>query len=319
MNKNLIIPRTILLVCFALAACGPLAAETTAQQAPPAVSKEVTAEFEKALASAKEGTSGARHRLAVRRVIRDAEESLAAHANSPSRFAILGFIFRARQQFIALDDDAGNRKALLETCRELVKAPDELAGLRLEADLLLSQAEIAKQGANAEARGKALRPFVDRYLDTPVAAKVLRLAMVMALELGDSRLVTDLQEMIEERFAGDLEMIAFQRDKLGGQVFGAPFTGTFERSDGKMVRFPMDGLGHSTMFVFWSKDDGQELLKGVAAAALAKKDELAGRLEIVSFNLDGLPDAGESIVRGLGADWQVLRLPGGRKSPIYDA
>ncbi len=303
-----------------LTAFGTLVPMAGAQEATPAVSKEVTAEFEKGLAAAKEGSSAARQRLAVRRVIRDAEESLASHANSPNRFLILEFVFRARQQLIALDDDAESRKALLETCRELVKAPDELAELRLEADLLLSQADIAKQGANAEARAKALRPFVDRYLDTPVAAKVLRLAMVMALELGDNRLVTDLQEMIEERFAGDLEMIAFQRDKLGGQVFGAPFTGTFERSDGKIVRFPMDGLGRSTMFVFWSKEgDGEELLKGIAAAALEKKEELAGRLEIISFNLDGLPDAGESIVRGLGADWQVLRLPGGRKNPIYDA
>lgn len=320
MRKNFIIPRALLLGFSGFAAFGTLVPKATAQEAAPAVSKEVITGFEKALASAKEGSSAARHRLAVRRVIRDAEESLASLANSPSRFLILEFLFRARQQLIALDHDAEHRQALLETCRELVKAPDEFAGLRLEADLLLSQAELAKQGANAEARAKALRPFVNRYLETPVAAKVLRLAMVMALELGDNRLVTDLQEMIEERFAGDLEMIAFQRDKLGGQVFGAPFAGTFERSDGKMLRFPMDGLGRSTMFLFWSKDDGGgEVLKGLAAASLEQKEELAGRLEIISFNLDGLPDAGESIVRGLGVDWQVLRLPDGRKNPIYDA
>ena len=320
MRKNYIIPRALLSGFFAFTAFGLLVPKVIAQEAAPAASKEVIAEFEKALASAKEGSSEARHRLAVRRVIRDAEESLASHANSPSRFLILEFIFRARQQLIALDNAAENRTALLETCRELVKAPDEFAGLRLEADLLLSQADLAKQGANPEARAKALRPFVERYLDTPVATKVLRLAMVMALELGDNRLVTDLQEIIEERFAGDLEMIAFQRDKLGGQVFGAPFAGTFESSDGKRVRFPMDGLGRSTMLVFWSKEGGgEQVLKGLAAAALAKNEALAGRLEIISFNLDELPDAGESIVRGHGVDWQVLRLPGGKKNPIYDA
>ena len=101
--------------------------------------------------------------------------------------------------------------------------------------------------------GQVDRQFVPHEALT--GAKVLRLAMVMALELGDSRLVTDIREMIEERFASDLEMIAFQRDKLGGQVFGAPFCGTFERSDGKTLRFPMDGLGRSTMFLFWSKEN----------------------------------------------------------------
>ncbi len=320
MRKNFICPSILCLGVFCLTAFGLLTLNTTAQEASPTVSKEAIAELDKALEAAKEGDSEARQRLAVRRVIRDAEEQLASNAKSPGCFLILEFIFRAQQQLIALDDDSKHREALLATCRELIKAPDEFAELRLEADLLISQADLAKKGANSEVRANALRPFVERYLDTPVAAKVLRLSMVMALELGDNRLVTDLREMIEERFAGDLEMIAFQRDKLGGQVFGAPFAGTFERSDGKTLRFPMDGLGHSTLCVFWSKENGgEDVLKGLAAASLENKDKLDGRLEIVSFNLDGLPDAGESIVRGYGVDWQVMRLPDGRENPIYDA
>jgi tetratricopeptide (TPR) repeat protein len=320
MRKKFIIPNTASIGILCLAAFGLLAPNASAQDAAPVVSNQAITELDKELDSAKEGSSEARQRLAVRRVIRDAEEQVASQKDSPNRFPILEFLFRARQQLIALDDATEHRTALLETCRELIKAPDEFAELRLEADLLLSQAELAKQGANTEARAEALRPFVERYIDTPVAAKVLRLTMVMALELGDSRLVTDLQETIEKRFAGDLEMIAFQRDKLGGQVFGAPFAGTFERSDGKMARFPMDGLGRTTMFVFWSKEEGgEELIKGMAAASLKMKEELAGRLEIISFNLDGLPDAGESFVRAQGVDWQVLRLPDGRKNPIFDA
>lgn len=282
--------------------------------------KTTIAELDKALAAAEEGSSKARQRLAVKRVVRDAEAILESLADSPDRFPVLAFLFRARQQLVALDDDSDNRKALLETCRELVKAPDEFAELRLEADLLLSQVEIARQGASPEARSKALRPFVERYVDTPSGAKVLRMAMLMALELGDTNLVNDLQEMIAERFAGDLDMIAFQRDKLGGQVFGSPFVGTFERADGKTVRFPMDALGRSAMLLFWSeKDSGKQVVAGLAKAALESKEQLNGRLEIISFNLDELPDAGEAIVRGHGVDWQVLRLPGGREHPVYNA
>jgi hypothetical protein len=291
-----------------------------AQDSPPAITKESIAGLEEELKSTREGASEARQRLAVRRVIRDAEELVAAHPNDNSRFLALEFLFRARQQLLALDKDSKHREDLLATCRELVKAPDQFAELRLEADLLLSQAELARQGAGNQARADALRPFVDRYLDTPAGARVLRMAMVMALELGDNRLVNHLQETIEKRFAADLEMINFQRDKLGGQVIGAPFAGTFERSDGKTVRFPMDGLGRTTMLVFWSKEnDGEKLLDGVAAAAIEKKADLAGRLEIVSFNLDNLPDAGESIVRALGVDWQVLKLPGGKENPVFSA
>ncbi|MCX7310218.1 MAG: hypothetical protein NTV56_00455 [Alphaproteobacteria bacterium] len=299
---------------------GLLAPKLIALDAVTTISKEAIAELDKELNEAKAVSSEARQRLAVRRVISDAEDLVAAHATDTSRFLALEFLFRAYQRMIALDKDVENRKALLAICQELVKAPDELAELRLEADILLSQAEVAKQGANAEARGKALRPLVDRYLNTPVAAKVLRMTMLMALELGDSKLVTDLQEMIEQRFASDLEMIAFQRDKLGGQVLGAPFSGIFKRSDGKMVRLPMDTLGRSTMLLLWSKENGgEDLLKGITAAALEKKDDLNGRLELISVNLDNLPDAGESFIRSLGVNWQVLHLPGGKQNPIYNA
>jgi tetratricopeptide (TPR) repeat protein len=316
MKNRSILSHALCLSALCLIAFGNFATEAKAQDA---ISKETISELDKALVAAGEGSSDARRRLAVKRVIRDAEKLTETHAESPSRFLVLEFSFRAYQQLIALDDDSENRKALLETARELAKAPDELAELRLEADLLLSQAGLAKEGANAEARAEALRPFVARYIDTPVGAKVLRLAMVMALELGDSRLVTDLQEMIEERFATDLDMISFQRDKLGGQVLGAPFTGTFKNSQGKAIRYPMDALGRSTLFIFWSNQEGgAEIVKGIAAAYLEQKEELAGRLEIVSFNLDELPDAGESFVRGLGVEWQVLHLPGGRKNPIYE-
>jgi len=301
-----------------LVALGMLMPILAAQEAP---EPAAMAELEKALISVRQGASEARQRLAVRRVIRDAEKMLKDSGEGPQRWTALEFLFRARQQLIALDDDSKHRQDLLETCRKLVKAPDQFAGLRLEADLLLSQSEQAKKGADPGERAEALRPFVARYVNTPVGAKALRMAMVIALELGDSRLVNDLREIIADHFASDLEMITFLRDHLGGQVFGVPFVGAFKRSDGKTVRFPMDGLGHSVMVVFWSKQDRGALqyITDLAAASLIDRDALDGRLEIISVNLDELPDAGESIIRGMGVDWQVLHFPDGRQNPIYKA
>jgi hypothetical protein len=297
-----------------------LAAVLMAPQASAEIPAAPLAELNQALAAAKDGASPARQRLAVRRVIRDAEQLVESQKDTPARFPTLEFLFRARQQLIALDNDAEHRAALLETCRELVQAPDEFADLRLEADLLLTQADAARQGANAEARGKALRPFIARYVDTPSGAKALRMTLLLALELGDNTLINDLQQMIAERFAADPEMIAFQRDKLGGQVFGAPFAGVFESADGTTYRFPMDALGRTTVLFFWSKEGpGTDFLKGLAAASKERSADFAGRLAFVSINLDDLPDAGESIVRSHGVDWPVLRLPGGRDHPIYNA
>lgn len=310
----------LLSVIFCCAAAGWLAPLAAAQESVPAVSKQTIAGFDKAMEEAGNGASEARQRLALRRVIRDAEQLVETHKDDPSRFLALEFLFRAYQRLIAMDDDAEHRKVLLDVCRELAKAPDDLAEIRLEADLLLNQAELAKAGADAQARANALRPLVDRYVDTPVGPKVLRMAMLIALELGDAGLVNHLRGLIAERFPADHDLIAFQRDKLGGQVLGAPFAGHFTRSDGKTAYFPMDLLGRSTMLLFWSKEDsGLDYVKGIAAAALENKDLVAGRLEIISFNLDNLPDAGESIIRGLGVDWPVLQLPGGRENPIFKA
>ncbi len=284
-----------------------------------AITEETIAGLDKALEEAKASSSDARKRLAVRRSIRDAEELIESHKDKPERFLAYAFLFRAQQALIKMDSDAKHRDALLATCRELMKAPKEYAHLAFEADLLLSQAELAKKGAGKEERAAALRPFVARYLETSESAKVLRLAMVMALELGDPKLIADLRELIATYHAADHEMISFQRDKLGGQVFGAPFAGTFKRSDGKVVRFPMDSFGRSTMVLFWSKEtkEGLDAVKGLAETTQKMKAELDGRMEVISFNLDELPDAGESIVRKHGADWQCIHLPGGKESSIY--
>lgn len=291
-----------------------------AQESGPAIARTEIDGLKAALNAPKGESSEARKRLAFKRVIRDGGELLKANGGAPNRFEVLGVLFAAQQQLFGLDDSARNREALLETCQALVKAPDLYAEIRLDADLLLTQTEMARKGANAEARVAALKPMVSRYRNTPAEAKMLRIAMVMALELGDSRLISDLREEIAERFAGDHEMIIFQREKLGGQVFGAPFCGTFQCNDGSVRQFPADGLGRTTALYFWSQEEGgNKDLEELAGKWKEMKGELAGRISIVSFNVDELPDAGEKILRDLGVDWPALHLPGGRGSSTYQA
>lgn len=304
-------------VVLAVGCClGPVSA---AESQPAAIPESAIADLDGALAATKAESSPPRQRLALKRVLRDGEKLIEGHPDAANRFEVLSILFRGQQALFAVDDSSRNREAVLDIAGRLAKAPDDYAGLRLDADLLLSQAEVARQDGDAEARGRALAAVVERYRDTPVESKVLRIAMVMALELGDQRLIDTLRETMAERFATDLEMIAFQREKLGGQVFGVPFAGVFERSDGRMMRFPMDALGRTTALFFWSKDDPTTLeeMKCHAAAMQELTPEIAGRRQVISVNVDDLPDAGESILRGLGVDWAALKLPGGRSNPYY--
>lgn len=272
------------------------------------------------LAEAKKASSSARKKLGIRRVIRSCEGLLDQSKDAPNRFEVLSVLFRTQQEQIGVDDSTINRRSLLETSRLLAAAPNDYAALRLDADLLLSQAELAQRGADQQARADALKPLVQRYFDTEVEARVIRIAMLMAIEFGDASLIQHLRETIAQRMPGNLEMINFQRDQLAGQVFGAPFVGKFKGSDGKAYRFPMDGMGKTTALYFWSKEDGGiEQLKNLIEGWKKQPPEsdTQGRYHFVSFNLDGLPDAGEGVLREIGLDWPALHLPGGRENPIY--
>jgi tetratricopeptide (TPR) repeat protein len=314
--------RATFCLVLALAAVGLFAMPAAAQgDAKPIDPAEVSA-MQSKLAESEDVASSARKKLALRRVIRAGDALLDKHADAPNRFEVLGVLFQARRQLVSLDGSSTNRTALLDTARQLAAAPDEFAAIRLDADLLVSQAELARQGADLEARADALRPLVERYRDTEVEAKVVRVAMLMALEFGDTAVVNQLRQVIAERFPGDLEMINFQRDKLAGQVFGAPFNGQFKSSDGRLYRLPMDGMGKVTGLYFWSKEgDGLEQLKLLAEGWKTVKANpeynAAARYRFVSFNLDGLPDAGESLLREAGLDWPALHLPDGTESALY--
>jgi hypothetical protein len=287
----------------------PLHAEVPAEK--------ITA-LEQALTASKDESSAARKRLSVKRAVRDAEELLKEHATAANRFVLLEVIFRARQELVKLDNDPENRTALLDTCKLLAAAPEEFAMQRFDAELLLSQSESVREGAEEGGRIKALQQLVDRYRGTTAEAKSIKVAVVIAMELGDTQFAEKLRIRIEERFAADIDMIAFQRQHFGGQVIGAPISGTFERADGKWTRFPMDAMGKSTMVLFWSKDDsGKKHLEGFAAAAKQLQAELLGRMQFVSFNLDNLHDAGQSILKEVGVDWPALKLPGGTENPYF--
>ena len=50
-----------------------------------------------------------------------------------------------------------------------------------------------------------------------------------------------------------------------------------------------------------------------------QEDQFSGQFEVFSFNVDELPDAGESTLKSLGLTWTVMRLPEGKKSQTYRA
>ncbi len=278
--------------------------------------KEIAA-LQKELIEAGKASSSTRKRRAYKNVVRDGEGLVKKLTAAASRFRVLEIIFQSQKRLLALENSGRNREALFVTGSKLVEAPDELADLRIEADLLLSERDLSAKNADVKERAETLGGLVARYRGTSGEAKSLMMAAQIAPKLQAFELQKRILAALGERFAGDMEVIEFRRKHLGFGRMEVLFTGAFTRSDGVTLRFPADLMGRQSLMVFWSqKTPGfEDYLKMIKE----QEDQFPGQFEVFSFNVDELPEAGESTLKSLGLTWTVMRLPGGKKSQTYRA
>ncbi len=262
-----------------------------------------------------ERTSSVRRRRACKSLARKAEALIEASPGAPNRFRVLAIVLQSQKRLLGLDNSDRNRKALFDICGRLAQAPDACAEFRLEADFILSEKALTLKNANLKERAIALAALIKRYRGTPGEARCLMMSAIIAPKLEAFDLRDGILKTMDERFAGDHDVIEFRRKHLGASKLDVLFSGTYTRADGVILRFPADLMGRLSVMVFWSqKTHGFEgYLEGIK-----KQQELyPDRFEVSSFNLDELPDAGQKILRGLKLDWTVMRLPGGKKSQAF--
>ncbi|MBT7700646.1 MAG: hypothetical protein HN700_10155 [Verrucomicrobia bacterium] len=267
------------------------------------------------LAQGMRGTSMVEVRRACKSVARQASALLEASPEAPNQYAVLAVLFQSQKRLIALENTERTRALLFETCNRLLKAPDEYAELRLEADLLLSDQVSAERGATRQERVEALAELVARYRDTPAEIKSLMMAARIAPRLEVFSLEHKLLGDLSERFPGNLRVMEFLRKRLSASTLDALFAGTYSSADGRVLSFPVDRLGHSSLLLFWSgkTPDIEQWLDGIKDV----QSRFPGRFDVFSFNLDDLDDGAAATLRKRGLDWTALRVPGGRKSQVY--
>jgi len=295
--------------CLGICAAGVCGA---AEQAAPIPESEIIA-LQKELASP--GSSAVAARRTSKNVARKGRALLNEAPEAPNRSAVLGVMLRAQKNLLARANTERNREALFSTCEMLAKAPDAYAELRLEADLLLSERDLSAKDATLAERAEALAEVVERYKGTSAEAKSLLLAALIARKLDAQELERSIMYALDEKYAGDHEVIQFRRRFLKMNRLDLVFSGTHRRVDGTTLVFPADTMGHMSLMVFWSKNE-----PGIEAYLAMKKEELAkypGLIDIFSFNVDGLADGGESVLKEHGLDWTIMVLPGGRRSEAY--
>jgi len=254
-------------------------------------------------------------RRACKGVIRDAQALIESQPEAANRFPVLALILKAQQRLLGMDNNQRNRDAFFKTCAALAKAPGAYSAYRLNAEMMLSERDLSARDADAEERTKVLTEMVQRYRNTPGEVESLMAAIRVATKLGAYELKEQLVKDLSERFAGSPTAIAYRRKLIGASRMDIVFTGTFEGFNGTSISFPFDRLGYPYLAIFWSKDAPMALEK--LKQLKEQQEQAPDAFEIYSFNLDQLPDGGNSIIKSVGLKCTVLRLPGGRQSETF--
>jgi tetratricopeptide (TPR) repeat protein len=279
------------------------------------IPESAIAALQKELEEAASATSSTGKRRAYKNVARDGENLLQASPEDPNRWQVLSIMFDSHKYLFSMENSDLNREALLEVSVMLADAPDEYAELRLEADLLLSEKNLSDKEADVAERARALEALTVRYRHTSAEAKCLIIASQIAEKLGDLDLQRNIINTLTDRFAGDPAVIDWCRQNLGVGQMDVFFTGTYTRSDGVTLKFPYDIMGHAYVVVFWSNNTPgvEEYLQHLGEL----QESLGHVFRVYSFNIDELPDAGQSVLQKLELDWVAMRLPGGRNASAY--
>ncbi|MGY8647704.1 MAG: hypothetical protein ACKVLL_10145 [Verrucomicrobiales bacterium] len=310
--------RRLAMACFLVVLLGfwslGMAGEPAGETSKVISGKEIVA-LQKELIDAGGASSSTRKRRAYKNVVRDGEGLLEKSPAEARRFRVLEIVFQSQKRLLVLENSDRNREALFATSSKLAEAPDELADLRLEADMLLAERDFSAKNADVKARTQALAELIARYRYTPGEKKSLMMASLVAPKLEAFDLEKQIFRAMDGRFAGDYDLIEWRRKNNGYSHERVLFTGSFKRADRSSLIFPIDGIGHTCVLVFWSKNTPEIVTR------LAKIKDLQtrfpGQIDVFSFNVDELADGGEKTLRALGLDWTAMLLPGGKKSQTY--
>lgn len=303
-------PTALLLLSVAAAI-----AQEPGPSAPDFIPEGEIAALEAALDRADGTSSRPRKRRTLKGLVRDGEALLAAAPDAPHRFRVLEIVFRSQKRLLGIESSDRNREALLDTCARLAAAPDELANLRVEADMLLSERELSRRNADVKERTEALAALIARYRGTPGEAKSLMMASLIAPKLEAFELEKEIFRSLDERFAGDYDVIEWRRKHHGYAHERVLFSGTYGRPGGAPLVFPIDGIGHTCLMVFWSGTTPE--IAGRLAAIEDLRSRFPDRLDVLSFNVDESADGGSRALEAMGLDWTAMLLPGGRRSQTY--
>jgi len=276
--------------------------------------KDITSLHKEFLKSKEKNNSRTKSRVASKRVVRKGQSILKKFPKASNRFYVLNIMRQAQLICLNLELNDKNRGILFDICTQMSRAPDELAQLRFKSDMVLVEHALAEKVSEAE-QIEVLNDLISKYRDSKAEKESLIFTAITAKRLSYRGLSWQIENLMNERFSDNAEMIALRRKYFGLNTVTARFSGTYKRADGAQLVLPGDRFAHLMIVVYWSKNsEGYEnYLKQVEE----QSKRFPGIFEIYSFNIDKLNDAGEEILKSHGLNWNAMHLPEGEKSLSY--
>lgn len=236
------------------------------------------------------------------------------HADAPNLYVLRSIMLQAAQGRAIIEGEEESRQSLLALAGRIASS-DAPPAHRLQADLLLTHAEIARHDRGAEPALVAIARLADKYYGTEVEAQSAMRAMILAFDAGDQRLFKALSRRLRHDFGDNPRVVTFLKDRFGVHAGGKTINTLLERADGGTWRLPMDVIGRPTTVAFWSTEVEYFDPKMRAVKEVHRNAEPDTFL--LGVNLDTDPEAGRKAARRLGLDFPHVYRGRGTDDPVF--
>jgi tetratricopeptide (TPR) repeat protein len=248
-------------------------------------------------------------------ILAKARNLAAAQPDALNLHELREVMMQAAQGQAVVTGTAESREALMNLARQIV-ASEAPAEMRMRADLLLTHAEVARQGPRSEKAAAAIAAFADRYYETEVEAESAMRAMMMAFEIGHKTIFDALEDRLIRDFGDNPRVVAFLRDRFGKRIDGKVVNALLQRSDGEgFWRLPMDTLGRPVTVVFWSAAVEHLELKMRHVKQVYR--EHPEDVFLLGVNLDDAGQMARDAAERLGLDFPQVYRGLGASDPLF--
>jgi hypothetical protein len=207
-------------------------------------------------------------------ILREGRAIQRRYPQGENLYMVRALMLQATRALLMLNVSDLDREEVIRLAESIVES-DAPPGWRIEADVLLTQLELAKRHGEGQSVRGAIEGFVDRYEDTKVIAQAVMRACDMARMYEDKRLVKGLtrrlqRELIFHPGVGSYLMRNGHRVSPTGRSFRAQL----QAIGREPLDLPLEVMGRTTLVFFWDprSDRNMRLLADAGSYARFNRD-----------------------------------------------